>query len=192
MGLPKISPYMIGIGMLIILVIGYMYLTDYRIIEIEPPIIGGKIKFDPSSNSSEKSTITPSKEQTSSDFNVKITDPKDEQIVGESITVKGESSGDIPERQYLWLLVGLEKNQQWWPQMENIRPIEDKWEIGAAIGGEPEERLKMKLVMMLVGEKVNSEFEDWKRNGKLTGSYPPFEPIPPGKVLDSVYVIKGI
>jgi hypothetical protein len=118
---------------------------------------------------------------------VKITDPHNGEKVVNWITVSGTIDGVIPVDNYLWLLVGLEPERQWWPQTGNIIPTGQDWEIRARIGGGGNESigLKYKLVAMLVDGKVNEEFNDWMDEGK----FPPIK-FPLGKVLDEISVVK--
>jgi hypothetical protein len=122
---------------------------------------------------------------------VKINNPGNGQEVPNWITVHGTIDGSIPDNNYLWLLVGLEPEQQWWPQTGNIKPTGQDWEIRARIGGGVNLSigLEYKILAILVNEKVNEDFNNWLEKGKQEENYPPME-FPDGTILDKISVIK--
>jgi hypothetical protein len=109
-----------------------------------------------------------------------------EKMFVHSSNVTGTILGDIPENNYLWLLVGLENEHQWWPQTGNIIPEGRGWKIPAKIGGGPNmsKDLEFNLKVMLVDEKVNQELIDGTREGRIMD-------LPFGEVLDEIRVYKG-
>jgi hypothetical protein len=124
------------------------------------------------------------------DPEAKLTDPHNGQTVNNSIIVRGTIDGMIPDKKYLWLLVGLKKEDQWWPQTGNIIPDDQNWKVPAKIGSGPNNLsagLKYNLVAILVDDVVNRGFNNRIKEAK----YPPIE-FPSGKILDEISVIKGI
>lgn len=123
------------------------------------------------------------------DPEVNITDPQREQTVNYSIVVRGTIDGKIPANNYLWLLAGLQPQDQWWPQTGNIIPSDQYWEIPATIGSGPDNLsagLRYTLVAILVDEEVNREFKNW-----MNGEHQPIE-SPSGNILFETSVFKGI
>lgn len=124
-----------------------------------------------------------------------ITSPKDGDNVSNSITVSGTSEGEIPENMSMWLLIGEEVVNQWWPQGgSRIAPIYGKWSKKAMVGGGPDSDIgkEQQIVVILVDEKVNKEFKTWVETGINTSEWKGLElPQPPsGTVLDMINVVR--
>lgn len=129
------------------------------------------------------------------DLNVKarIIDPQNGQTVPNEITVHGKIEGMFPADNYLWLLVGEQAVNLWWPQGGGmITPIKEEWSKKAVVGGGPNLDIgkEQQMIIMLVDEKVHLELKEWVETGSRTNIWPGIE-LPVGKVLDKISVVKG-
>ncbi|MGD0954484.1 MAG: hypothetical protein ABR985_19190 [Methanotrichaceae archaeon] len=60
-------------------------------------------------------------------YRAKITDPLNGKVVVNKIVVRGTINKELPESKYLWLLAGIDADNQWWPQGgDSIRPNNKK------------------------------------------------------------------
>ena len=69
---------------------------------------------------------------------IRIIDPREGEIVSDSIIVSGTISGVVPKGQYMWLVINPQTSSKWWPQGQ-IRPLIGHWNIQASVIGENEE-----------------------------------------------------
>ncbi len=126
---------------------------------------------------------------------VKITYPTDGDRVPNFITVKGTTNRDIQANDFLWLFVGLDEVNQWWPQGGgNIFPIEGKWSKEARIGAGPDLDIDrpFQIAVLSVGKIENEELNLWVEKGNETHEYPPFKlPLQTGTMLDRITVVRG-
>jgi len=174
---PKLSNrswIVIGV-VVVILIAGYMFFSGYRISKVELPGVSGS---GPTENS----------------LKVKIVDPQDDQTVLNAITVRGTIEGVIPSDKYLWLLVGEEAVNLWWPQGVggSITPINGGWSKKAVVGGGPDLDIgkEQQIAVVLVDEEVDKEFNGWVETGLSTNNWPGLG-LPPGEVLAKINVVKG-
>lgn len=126
---------------------------------------------------------------------VSITDPNNGDEVPNSIIVKGTIVGEIPENSYVWVLVGVESANLWWPQGGScITPIGGTWSKDALVGGGPDLDIgkEHQIITLWVDEIINDKYKAWVKRGMEIGDWPGLElPSPPsGKVLDKISVIR--
>ena len=130
-------------------------------------------------------------------LDVEITNPLNGDTVPNDITVSGTMTGDLGPDQFLWLLVGKQANDQWWPQGGNrIVPIKGKWAKSALIGGGPslDNGKQFEIAVMLVNEEVDLRLNEWVNRGNLENIWDPFqlsEIGDPDNVLAVISVFKG-
>ena len=165
----------------VILIAGYMSFSGYRTSKVDLPI--SKVELPKVGGSG----------LTENSLKVKIVDPQDDQTVLNAIAVRGTIEGAIPSDNYLWLLVGEEAVNLWWPQGGgSITPIMGEWSTTAFVGGGSDLDIgkEQQIVVILVNEEVNKEFKGWMEAGLKTGDWPGLR-LPSGMVLDKVNVVKG-
>lgn len=130
-------------------------------------------------------------------LDVKITDPSDGNTVPNAITVSGTITGDLGQDQFLWLFVGKQADDLWWPQGgSRMVPIKGKWAKSALIGGGPslDNGKQFEIAVILVNKDVDIRLNDWVNRGNLGEGFNPFHLSQIGdskNVLAIISVFKG-
>jgi hypothetical protein len=123
---------------------------------------------------------------------VKITSPKEGDEVPLNVGVSGTISGELPEGQYMWIVVNPHAGPgQWWPQGGRIDPWKGQWYGQARIGSEDAGiGEKFDIAAILVDEKDDQYYLKYLETGQRTGSYPGI-PLPPSaKIMDRITVVR--
>lgn len=122
---------------------------------------------------------------------IKITEPKEGDIVPISTIVSGIVSGEMPEGRYMWLAVNPQKAPgQWWPQGGQITPLQGKWDIQTKFGEAQDAGTKFEIAVILINKEDNQYYQDYLTKGQKTGSYPGI-PLPASaKIMDSISVMR--
>jgi hypothetical protein len=99
-----------------------------------------------------------------------------------TFTVQGSLS-DIPRDRHVWLAVQI--GNLLTPKEPEIPSQDRRWAVDVVEGGRrPGERFGLALLMVdVVGQR---EIERWRRRGRRSGSFPPFERIQGSAKLDVV------
>lgn len=125
---------------------------------------------------------------------IKITSPKEGDDIPVYIIVMGTFSGELPEGQYMWVVINPHPSPgQWWPQEGRVNPWRGQWDIPAWLGREKEDiGEEFDIAIILVNGEDDQNYRDYLRTGQETGSYPGI-PLPASaKIMDIITVtIKG-
>lgn len=109
-----------------------------------------------------------------------IISPKEMDEVPISTMVAGTFSGELPEEQYMWVVINPHPSPgQWWPQ-GRIDPREE-WEILVWLGREENIGDKFDIAVILVNKEDNDYYLDYLKTGEETG-YPGI-PLPDSTVF---------
>lgn len=123
---------------------------------------------------------------------IKITSPTEEDRVPVSIIINGIISGDLPQGQFIWVVINPHPNLGIWrPQVGRIEPSKGQWNIQAQLGGEKEDMgKKFDIAVILVDEKDNQYYWDYLMEKKTDKSYPEIPFPPSGKIMDRITVVR--
>ena len=101
---------------------------------------------------------------------IKIIDPKEGDKVPIYATINGTISGNLPDNQYMWLVVNPHTSPgKWWPQGGRISPWKGQWNMGAQFGGEGDTGTKFDIAVVLLNEKDDQSYLDYIMKGQQTG-----------------------
>jgi hypothetical protein len=123
---------------------------------------------------------------------ITITSHENGDMVPISTTVRGTISGDLPEGQYMWVVINPHPSPgQWWPQVGRIEPLKDQWYVEVWLGRETEDiGNEFDIAVILVNEEDDQAYRDYLTIGEATGDYPGI-PLPPSAdVMAIVTVIR--
>ena len=140
-------------------------------------------------------TTTPTPSPTPSPtpiLRIKITSPKEGDEVPVSTIVSGTFSGELPEGQYMWVVINPHSSPgQWWPQGGRINPGKGQWNVQVWLGREKEDTGKeFDIAVILVNEKDDQYYRDYLKTGQETGSYPGI-PLPASAdIIDRITVMR--
>src|SRR5574341_1386130 len=104
---------------------------------------------------------------------IKITSPKEGDRVQRSIIVNGIISGELPQGQYMWVVINPYPYLGIWrPQEGRIEPWKGQWNIKAKVGSEKEDiGKKFDIAVILVDEKDNQYYWNYLEGQKNGESY---------------------
>lgn len=123
---------------------------------------------------------------------IKITRPKEGDEVPISTMVSGTFSGELPEGQYMRVVINPHPSpSQWWPQGGRINPWKGEWTVQARLGREKEDIGKeFDIAVILVNEKDDQYYREYLKTGQETGSYPGI-PLPAStNIIDRITVMR--
>jgi len=123
---------------------------------------------------------------------IKITSPKSGDKVPISTIVRGTISGELPEGQYMWVVINPHPSPgEWWPQVRRIEPLKGQWYVEVWLGREEEDvGNEFDIVVILVNEKDDQAYSDYLARGRETGDYPGI-PLPTSaNIMDVITVIR--
>lgn len=122
---------------------------------------------------------------------IEIISPEEGDEVPISIIVSGSFSGELPEGQYMWVVINPHPSPgQWWPQGGRIDPREE-WEIPIWLGREKQNiGDKFDIAVILVNEEDNQDYVDYLKTGEETGSYPGILLPDSADIVDRITVIR--
>jgi|GEM_PF-6106733 len=107
------------------------------------------------------------------EYEVTITDPIDGEKVNQKFVVTGEIEGDVPEDEYLWVIVNIKDNAYaWWPQGETIDTLNHEFRVSATIGDRSSAGDEFYIYVISVSEDNNEMLTDYVNTCKMTGRYP--------------------
>lgn len=120
---------------------------------------------------------------------IKIISPEEGDEVPISTIVSGSFSGELPEGQYMWIVINpYTSPDQWWPQ-ERIDPQEE-WDITVWLGREEDIGMEFGIAVILVNEEDNQDYVDYLKTGEETGSYPGILLPDSADIVDRITVIR--
>jgi hypothetical protein len=124
---------------------------------------------------------------------IKITYPKENQVVPSPVAIKGTISGQMPDNQYMWILANPQLCPgQFWPQGDShITPINGQWSWLAYLGGKNDGGNLFNIIVVLVDNATDKNFTEWANLGKAKNEYPSIRLPENAKIKDNVTLIRG-
>lgn len=130
---------------------------------------------------------------------IRITSPEDGAVVFQEIMVKGYTTKELPEDQYLYIAV--QWMGRWWPQYSNVAPVYSQmnknWEFStpATVGKEDDAGQGFTIVAVLVDTAIHQHFQSWFKQAEeqaWTGiSITQLSDWGEKKIYHSITVIRG-
>jgi hypothetical protein len=121
---------------------------------------------------------------------ITITDPSDGDQTPRSVMFKGTISGDLPDDQYMWVVVHPQVSAGWWPQTGRISPYGGKLYVQTWIGLDESVGEEFDILVVLANEDSNQYYEDYIERGKETENWPEIS-LPTGaSIYDQITITR--
>jgi hypothetical protein len=123
---------------------------------------------------------------------VKITSPSNEANVSTPVNIEGTISVNIPDGQYIWILVNPKNNaNEYWPQgKDHIHPVNGGWNGTAQLGGTNNSGDKFNILVALVDATTDQDFHNWFDQSEQTHTTPSIILPETARLLNQITVIK--
>jgi len=108
-----------------------------------------------------------------------------------STPVRGTISGELPEGQYIWVVINPHASPgHWWPQGRRIEPLGGQWHVEVWLGREEDAGMAFDIAVILVNEEGDQRYRTYLARGAETGDYPGIPLHPSANIMDVITVIR--